>query len=70
MERKGKVLIFVAHVPGNDKLATMREYLDFHKDSAAKMSVSVNNYEGFGGVAILNDYGTFMEKVCHRILSL
>ena len=65
-----KTLIYVVHIPDNEKLKTLDEYLSYYKKINFEMKLSQHKYEPFGSAVILNDYETFMEKVYHTILAI
>lgn len=65
-----KTLIYVVHIPDNERLRTLNGYLRHYKALNFKMTLSSHKYAPFGSAVILNDYETFMTKVYHTILSL
>lgn len=64
-----KTLIYVVHIPDNDKVKTMDDYLNFYKNNGFTMNLTSHPYSEFGNSVILNNYELFMEKVYHTILS-
>ena len=65
-----KTLIFVVHIPDNESLATLDEYVSYYKKLKFEMTVSHHFYKPFGPSVVLNDIAEFMEKVYHTIKSL
>ncbi len=65
-----KTLIYVIHIPDNEKLGSVQEYMDYYKQLDFKIELSNHRYEHFGSAVILNDYEKFSDKVYHTILAL
>ncbi len=65
-----KTLVYVIHIPDNDKLGSVQEYMDYYKRLDFKIELSNHRYEQFGNAVILNDYEKFSDKVYHTILAL
>lgn len=65
-----KTLIYVVHIPDNEVLTTIDEYLDYYKNSKFKMELTSHKYARFGNAVILNDYETFMDKVYYTIMAM
>ncbi len=65
-----KTLIYVIHIPDNDQLGSVQEYMDYYKQLDFKIELSNHRYEQFGSAVILNDYEKFSDKVYHTILAL
>ena len=65
-----KTLIFVVHIDeGKDLPVTKEQYLNFYRNTEWNISISSHQYERLDRAVILNDYGTFIDKVYHAILS-
>lgn len=64
-----KTLLYVVHIPDNENLQTLDEYLRYYKDLDFHLQLSKHPYSAFSNVVILNDYGTFIEKVYYTILA-
>ncbi len=65
-----KTLICVVHIPDNDSIGTLQEYMDFYKRKDFRVEVSDKKYDAFGDAVILNDYEKFREKVYHSVMAL
>ncbi|MDD5862160.1 MAG: hypothetical protein PUD15_06315 [Prevotella sp.] len=65
-----KTLIYVVHIPDDDDLLTLDDYINHYESLDFKMQVSNKTENNFGDAVILNDYETFMDKVYHTIMSL
>lgn len=65
-----KMLLYVVHIPDNERLRTLDGYLRYYKSLKFTMQLSTHEYAPFGSAIILNDYETFIEKVYHTILAL
>ncbi len=65
-----KTLIYVIHIPDNEQLGSVQEYMDYYKRLDFKIELSNHRYEQFGSAVILNDYEKFSDKVYHTILAL
>lgn len=65
-----KTLLYVVHIPDNENLTTLGEYLDYYKNANYKMQLSEHQYAPFGPAVIFNDYETFMNKVYYTIMSI
>ncbi len=65
-----KTLIYVIHIPNNEKLGSVQEYMNYYKQLDFKIELSNHRYEHFGSAVILNDYEKFSDKVYHTILAL
>ncbi len=65
-----KTLVYVIHIPDNEKLGSVQEYMDYYKQLDFKIELSNHRYEHFGSAVILNDYEKFSDKVYHTILAL
>lgn len=65
-----KTLIYVVHIPDNEKLTDLDEYLNYYKKGNFRMQLTKHKYPRFGNAVILNDYETFMNKVYHTILAM
>ena len=65
-----KTLVYVIHIPDNDKLGSVQEYMDYYKQLDFQIELSNHRYEQFGCAVILNDYEKFSDKVYHTILAL
>ncbi len=65
-----KTLVYVIHIPDNEQLGSVQEYMDYYKRLDFKIELSKHRYEHFGSAVILNDYEKFSDKVYHTILAL
>jgi hypothetical protein len=65
-----KTLIYVVHIPDNDEIKTLEEYLSYYQVTKADITLTDNIYESFGNSVILNDYEKFINKVYHTIKAL
>lgn len=65
-----KTLIYVIHIPDNDNLGSVQEYMDYYNQLDFQIELSNHQYEQFGCSVILNDYEKFSDKVYHTILAL
>jgi hypothetical protein len=65
-----KTLIYVVHIPDNDNLSTLDEYLNYYRLLDFSLVTSDNVYSDFGEAVIINDYETFIDKVYHTIMSI
>lgn len=65
-----KTLIYVVHIPDNEKLQTRKEYREYYKRISPEMELSQHEYEDFANAVILNNYERFMDKVYHTIMAL
>ncbi len=65
-----KTLIYVVHIPDNEKLQTRKEYMEYYKGISPEMELSQHEYENFANAVILNNYECFMDKVYHTIMAL
>jgi len=64
-----KTLIYVVHIPDNDSLSCLDEYLNYYKSLDFSLETSNNVCGDFGEAVIINDYETFINKVYHTIMS-
>lgn len=65
-----KTLIYVLHIPDNEQLKDMDEYINYYQNLDFDIVLTSHHYEPFGQSVILNDIETFMDKVYHTIMSL
>ena len=65
-----KTLIYVLHIPDNERLKTLNGYLRYYRSLDFKMHLSQHSYSPFGSSVILNDYEAFINKVYHTIMAL
>ena len=65
-----KTLIYVVHIPDNENLTSLDDYLDYYKKTNFNMEVSTHKYPHFGSAVILNDYETFIEKVYYTVMAI
>lgn len=65
-----KTLIYVVHIPDNEELKTMDQYIDYYKGICPKITPSSHDYNGFMDTVILNDYERFIDKVYHTIMAI
>jgi hypothetical protein len=65
-----KTLIYIVHIPDNDKLINNKEYLDYYRGMDSNVVLSENRYDEFGDTVIINNYEHFREKLYHTVLAL
>lgn len=65
-----KTLIYVVHIPDNDELYTLDDYLDYYRENPFNIEVSKHHYSLDGNAVIINDFEEFMDKVYHTILAM
>lgn len=65
-----KTLIYVVHIPDNDDLYTLDDYLDYYRENPFNIEVSKHHYSLDGNAVIINDFEEFMDKVYHTILAM
>ncbi len=65
-----KTLIYVVHIPDNENLTSLDDYLDYYKKTNFNMEISTHKYPHFGSAVILNDYETFIEKVYYTVMAI
>jgi hypothetical protein len=65
-----KTLIYVVHIPDNDHLYTLDDYLHFYRKHPFNVEVSKHHYSLEGNAVIINDFEEFMDKVYHTILAM
>ena len=65
-----KTLIYVVHIPDNDDLYTLDDYLHFYREHPFNVEVSKHHYSLDGNAVIINDFEEFMDKVYHTILAM
>lgn len=63
-----KTLLYVVHIPDNNNLKTLNQYLKYYQ-THNEMQLSKHQYQPFEPAVIINDYETFIEKVYHTILA-
>lgn len=65
-----KTLIYIVHIPDNEKIETQDEYMNFYKASTIGMQLSTIQLGDHGSAIIVNDYSSFINKVYHSIKSV
>lgn len=65
-----KTLIYVVHIPDNDELCTLDDYLHYYRENPFEIEVSKHHYSLEGNAVIINDFEEFMDKVYHTILAM
>ena len=65
-----KTLVYVVHIPDNDDLGTLNEYIEYYRDLNVEIEKTNIEYAAFGSSVIFNNYEVFMDKVYHTILSV
>lgn len=65
-----KTLVYVVHIPDNDNLGTLSEYVEYYKGLNVEIEKTNIEYPSFGSSVIFNNYKAFMDKVYHTILSV
>lgn len=63
-----KMLIFIVHSHERADLKTKQDYLAYYQANPS-LSITTHEYEAFDRGIFLNDYDSFMAKVCHTILA-
>lgn len=69
MHTPNKTLIYVVHIPDNEKLDNQKAYMKYYGLLNAMVTESPCSYDRFEGSVILNDYEKFAKKLYHTILS-
>ena len=65
-----KTLIYIVHIPDNEELATLNDYMNYYKNLAFQVTQSPNSLGIYGDAIIVNDYELFRDKVYHTINAL
>jgi hypothetical protein len=65
-----KTLIYVVHIPDNEKITTLDEYMNYYTGLDFQVEVSAMELGQLGNAVIVNDYETFREKVYHTIKAI
>lgn len=65
-----KTLIYVVHIPDNDDLCTLDDYLHYYRENPFNIEISKHHYLLDGNAVIINDFEEFMDKVYHTILAM
>lgn len=65
-----KTLLYIVHIPDNEQLSCLNDYLKYYQNLKAQVSISPNQYEGFEDAVIINDWEKFRDKVYHTIEAL
>lgn len=65
-----KTLVYVVHIPDNDNLGTLNEYIEYYRELNVEIEKTSIEYAEFGSSVIFNNYEAFMDKVYHTILSI
>lgn len=65
-----KTLLYVTHIPENEKLRSHEEYLAYYKNTKFEIKLSPHKFCALGNAVIFNDYETFAKKVFHTIKAL
>lgn len=60
-----RTLLFVIHLPENEKLQTWEDYKNFYYSK--KLTISSKTFPNFGSLVILNDWSKFAEKIYHTV---
>lgn len=70
MHTPTKTLVYLVDIPINNTIINRSEYCDYYlNDNPYRLEPYSAPYN-FGGTVIYNDYETFIEKICHYILSI
>lgn len=64
-----KTLLYIIHIPDNERIYEADEYIDYYKNLNADIRVSHANIS-HGNALIVNNYEAFISKVYHTILSI
>lgn len=73
MHTPTKTLLFVYHLPDPTiELKTKNDYYSYYAKNlnSMKFQLSTENFGTFNDAVVYNDYGTFVTKVAHYILSI
>lgn len=65
-----KTLIYTIHIPDNDNIKSLNDYMSYYKSLDAAVEISNTIDVEYGKSIILNDYVDFREKVYHTIFAL
>jgi len=65
-----KTLIYIVHIPDNERLLTKNDYMDYYKKMDFQVTQSQNSLGNCGDAVIINDYEIFREKLYHTIKAL
>jgi hypothetical protein len=65
-----KTLIYIVHIPPNNRLSTKTEYMDYYKTLNFQIAQSSNSLGSYGNAIIVNNYELFRDKVYHTINAL
>lgn len=66
-----KTLIYVVHVPDNEDLTTLEDYMRYYRSlTDCQITLSASDFGRFGQAVIVNDYEKFAQKVYHTINAL
>ena len=65
-----KTLIYVVHISDNKNLASQKEYIDYYRTINSKITLSDSVQNDFGSSVVLNDYESFVSKVCYSVMAL
>lgn len=64
-----KTLIYIVHIPECGAVQDRNSYMEHYRHTFTPVTVSGNDYVGFGSFVILNDYVSFTWKVYHTIMA-
>ena len=64
-----KTLIYVVHIPDNDRLSNQSDYMDYYRNLDFSITVSKDKFDTMESAVVLNDYETFIDKVYHTIMA-
>lgn len=65
-----RTLIYIIHIPDNEGLSTLNDYMGYYKNLNFQITQSQNSLGCYGDAIIVNDYELFREKVYHTINAL
>lgn len=65
-----KTLIYVVHVPDNEDLQTLQEYMDYYHLQSEGVEESLQIFENIGSSVIINDWKQFLDKVYYTIKAI
>lgn len=65
-----KMLLYIVHIPENDKLKNKVTYLHYYKTTDFELKEFSADLGDYGNELILNDYEKFKDKVYHAIKAL
>lgn len=65
-----KTLLYIIHIPDNDEIKTLKEYMDYYSTHKYTVELSQTDIGQYEKTIIVNDYEMFINKVYHTIKAL